>query len=222
MNVEQLNPRKTALELASIEDPPVNPNHMSAQRYAQLVNSIRKNGWLQEPLVARLIYPDPDPDVGDTFQVVDGYHRLRAARELEWSHVGVILIDATPEQARALQISLNRLRGELNLSEVGESIEVLLKAGWKPEELDVTGFTQDEVERLVELNQADEDMTADAARELGGQADEDAAAKKPKPYVLELTFATADELKFIKRKLRKAAKPSKDLAVGLKKLVDGA
>jgi len=218
------HPTRTTLPLSELADPPDNPNHMPVDKYLALRDAIAHAGWLQPPLVAELTDYDPDIDTSP-YVIVDGVHRCRAGRELELGTVEVVKITASRAEARALQLTLNRLRGELNLVEVGASLELLVTAGWTADDLNLTGFSQHEVDQMLELASAaategQGDIVQGAAAALTDDDDEPPA--KHKPFSLEVTFATATELKAVKKALRKAAKPSKDLAVGLKRLIEGA
>jgi ParB-like chromosome segregation protein Spo0J len=94
------------LELGRVRCPP--PGRVETIR-----RDLATNGQLT-PLVARLA-AEQRPSL------LDGFKRLRAARELGWSHLEVGLIEASAATALALMLSLNRRFG---LSQLEEALVV--------------------------------------------------------------------------------------------------
>ncbi len=111
------------LELGRVRCPP--PARVEALRL-----DLGRHGQLS-PLVARL-QPEGPP------QLLDGFKRLRAAREMGWATLKVGCLETTPSTALALMLSLNRRFG---LSPVEEALVV--------RELVSTGLTGVEVGRLL-------------------------------------------------------------------------
>ncbi len=101
------------LELGRVRCPP--PGRVETLR-----RDLATNGQLT-PLVARL-QPEERPSL------LDGFKRLRAARELGWSHLKVGCIEVSASTALALMVSLNRRFG---LSQVEEALVVreLIRGG---------------------------------------------------------------------------------------------
>jgi ParB family transcriptional regulator, chromosome partitioning protein len=77
-----------------------------------LAESIREQGILQPLLVRRM---------GETFQLIAGERRLRAAREAGLSHVPVIIRDLTDEQVLEVSIIENIQRQNLNVLEEADA-----------------------------------------------------------------------------------------------------
>lgn len=199
---------------SSLVEPDRNPNHMPAAVYEQLVTDIREIGFLQ-PVLAE--------EIGDVLRIVDGCHRVRAAKEAGVKTIPVIVANFTdnPKLAQVIQIAMNRLRGELNLAEVAQTLADLAAEGWTRDEMRLTGFTESELTDLLATSaRTDEDVMENAK----GQSEEPAgdAEGAAKPYALELLFATKAELMKAKRGLKKAAGVGNELSVGLLALLDGA
>jgi len=106
VHIEEMNLESLGLELGRVRCPP-------PARVETLQRELAKNGQLT-PLVARL-QPQGPP------QLLDGFKRLRAARELGWRTLKVGCLEATPATALALMLSLNRRFG---LSQVEEALVV--------------------------------------------------------------------------------------------------
>lgn len=185
-----------------------NPNRMDAEQFDQLVSMIKANGFLQ-PLLAR-------KSGRGKYTVIDGHHRLRAAREA--GVLGelpvVVVAKADDHRALAMGIGMNRARGELDIALAVETLRRVHEATeWTADELSVlSGFTADEITSLV--LEADSNVV-DLGDVAAGASTEDASEAAPRPYVLEITFSDRDKYKLARRKLRRAAGAGNDLSVGL-------
>ena len=106
VKLEEMKLDALGLELGRVRCPP-------PARVEAIGRELASHGQLT-PLVARL-QPKGPP------QLLDGFKRLRAARELGWMTLKVGCLEATPETALALMLSLNRRFG---LSQVEEALVV--------------------------------------------------------------------------------------------------
>lgn len=106
VQLEEMKLDALGLELGRVRCPP-------PTRVETIQRDLATNGQLT-PLIARL-QPADQP------QLLDGFKRLRAARELGWSTLKVGCLEATPTTALALMMSLNRRFG---LSPVEEALVV--------------------------------------------------------------------------------------------------
>jgi len=194
--------------LSDLREPEANPNQMSAEAFGLLVHGIECEGFLQ-PVLAR--------DQGDgTLRIVDGVHRARAAKAVGMTHVPAVVLppEYPVEKERLLQIAMNRLRGELDLTQVAATFAELLR-GLEDVDLTLSGFGQHEIDALVrataDINATD--LLNESARDISigkGGGDEDAGV-----FELLVQFRTADELKAVKRALKKAAGKNKTLGEAL-------
>lgn len=95
--------------------------------------------------------------------VIAGHARLAAARKLKMAEVPVIVLDhLTPTQRRALVLADNRLA--LNAGWDDEMLRVEL-ASLKEDDfdLDIVGFTNDEIEDLLAPEETNQGLTGDDA-----------------------------------------------------------
>lgn len=194
-----------------IKERAVNPNVMAPERYKLLVEAIRAMGFLQ-PILVRAM--------GDgTYQVVDGHHRLRAARELGMTDVPCVVVEPGmygDEEVNALAIGMNRLRGDLDLALVAESMAALAQAGWSTDDLSVTGFTAGEVNDLLRSVAAlGEDVMVQPAAEPDPEEPVDPATQ----WLLEIVFNDQKKYKAARKALRKAAGEGGELADGLMNII---
>ena len=83
-----------------------NPNAMSPAIYGQLVENIKTRGFKSAIYVL--------PANGDgIYEIVDGEHRWRAAKEAGQKELPCVVLPATEAQAKMDCITMNQLRGDL-------------------------------------------------------------------------------------------------------------
>jgi ParB/RepB/Spo0J family partition protein len=80
-----------------------NVNKMDTARYEKLKRYLERERFL-EPIVARPVGPD-------TYEIIGGEHRWRAAQELGYSHIPCAVVELNDKQARIASINLNELAG---------------------------------------------------------------------------------------------------------------
>ena len=207
MTSKKIDVREIPID-ALVEDPS-NPNRMEPNDYAMLRAAIGRVGFLQ-PILVRAD--------GAQFRIVDGHHRARAAKEVGLERVTAVIWDGTEEMRRALQIGMNRMRGELDLGIVAQELAALADLGWNADDLVVTGFTGSELDALLEAaRQTDEDIMDEGVGKL--RLDPEENDEEVRAFTLELSFASAEELKAARRALKKAAKQGEQLADGLLRII---
>jgi DNA modification methylase len=123
------------LPIESLRPDPFNPRKISGEQLQTLMRSIEEFGFVDPVIVRR-----------SDLAVIGGHQRLAAARRLRLKEVPVVLVDVSPEQAKLLNLALNRISGEWD-----ESILVRLLSHLDELSLDltVTGFAQDELAGLL-------------------------------------------------------------------------
>jgi ParB family chromosome partitioning protein len=195
--------------------PHPNPNKMRPEQYEALKSAITRFGFAQ-PVTVRAM------DNGLGFEMVDGHHRWQAAQELGLEQIPARVITCNAGEARILAISLNRVRGSLDLAEVGSVFTEVLE-GWAGSfsaaaDLTPAGFSTDEIDDLLRIASDNVDPTATAL--AGGDAtapelDEEEDEERPKPFLIEIEFADRAQYQAARRALKRAAGKGKDLAAGL-------
>lgn len=113
-----------------------NPNAMDAEDYASLVRLIKREGAVLQPIL-----------VDESFEIIDGEHRARAAAEAGLKAVSAVVVTSTRADSIRRTLSMNRLRGRA----VDDIVTLLLREldMTAPELADCTGFTQTEIEMLL-------------------------------------------------------------------------
>jgi ParB-like chromosome segregation protein Spo0J len=189
---------------------PVNANKMDAETYQRLVAAMKTLGPNLQPV---LVVP-----LGSTkYHIVDGHHRVEAAREAGYADILVAIADLDDAERALLGLSMNRMRGEVDLHVASEILTELVDDGMDAALLALAGFGDQELTALLASQTETEIPPADV------DSDFDEPARVETPFLLEVTFKTRDDLKRVKRALKRAAgKGSDDLGAGLLRLVSGS
>jgi DNA modification methylase len=129
--------------IGELHPDPVNPRRISDQELEALTRSIREFGLI-DPIIVRK----------EDKTIIGGHQRLLAARRLGYEKVPVVFIDLSLEQARLLNIALNKISGSFDQELLGRLLNDLNKV---PDlDLTLSGFGEDELKKLLrELNARD-------------------------------------------------------------------
>lgn len=174
--------------------PTKNPNVMEPHVFEALCESIRTDGFLQPLLVVQ---------EGNDTVLIDGVHRSKAASKVGLKQVHAVL---APDRARAevLRIALNKMRGELDLTEVGHQMQLLIDSGLTEDDLTLTGFASWEIEALLEST-ADLDET-----DLDGADITPPAPEKPKTYNLTIKFQSESDRAAVRDAMQQTGEETPD------------
>ncbi len=212
-------PTEPVLEMVAldrVDEPATNPNEMTDEDFAALVNAISSEGFLQ-PILGQEV-----PAEGGTFRlrIVDGVHRTRAARVAGLDSVPAVMLppDYPAEKARLLQIGMNRMRGSLDLTAVAKTLADIESIGGF--DLTLSGYPADEIDTLVMALQpvSLDDLLSDDGGGPSANPDLSADEGTDKLYELTVAFSSAADLRKARSVLRKAGGKSKDMAAGFKRL----
>jgi ParB/RepB/Spo0J family partition protein len=136
--VERSN-RPHKLRCDRIQPHPLNPRRDFDQAELQsLADSMTEHGLIEPIIVRRLANKN-------LFELIAGERRLRAATLAGWSHIAVIVRDATDSEALALQLIENLQRKDLNAIEKARGLEQLCR----PESESGAGKSQRDVAQLI-------------------------------------------------------------------------
>lgn len=109
MKAPQLITSKAELPLSQI-DLGTRLRPVSEAGVATIIASLREVGQMTNPVVVRQLRRGGKI----IYMVVDGAHRMAAAKELGWDHVPVRVFECTDDQARIMEIDGNLSGAELN------------------------------------------------------------------------------------------------------------
>jgi len=100
--------------------------HFDEAELAELEASIREHGII-EPLIVRRVPSSSGEAHRDTFELIAGERRWRAAQRANLKEVLVVVKDVSPKAAFELALVENLQRADLNPIEIAEAYERLLK-----------------------------------------------------------------------------------------------
>lgn len=125
------------IKISELKRAGYNPRKISPEEMEKLKSSIKKFGYI-EPIIMNQ----------RTGNIVAGHQRMQALEELKQEEVDVITIDIHENEEKALNVALNKIRGdwdEQKLTELLASIE-----NDQEELLKFTGFGEKEIAALLE------------------------------------------------------------------------
>ena len=132
-------PESTALEITNLpirdlRPDPANPRRISDEELESLTRSIREFGLI-DPIIARR----------EDKVVIGGHQRLIAARKLGLKQVPVVLVDLSADQARLLNLALNRISGSWDQELLAR---LLTDLNAVPDvDMSLSGFSEDELQK---------------------------------------------------------------------------
>lgn len=211
------------------ELPGTNPNVMTEEEYAALRESIRVareereenptlpsgDRDLQPILVRRFLGPGPKGGTVARYQVVDGWHRARAHRDLGYPEVeAVVRGEWSEDEARAWRLALNKNRGHLELRRVADELAHLTLSSALPDLPAMTGYAEEEIAELLRAVSARDEVqpVGDLPGELPEEEEPEAAGA-----TLEIVLRDKRTRGRMMRALRKVG--GGDLGEGLEALV---
>lgn len=134
--------------MSSVEANDYNPNSVAPPEMKLLRLSIEADGYTQ-PVVVWEVEPG-------AYEVVDGFHRYRIAKELGLSHLPAVVInqDRTERNDRiASTIRHNRARGKHQVGQMSEIVQELARRNWSDKKISrELGMEPDEVLRLKQIS----------------------------------------------------------------------
>lgn len=207
--------------IADLVPAPVNANEMDPDTYASLVASMKLLGPdLQPPLVVPEVGPGSaldktyQPGLTGRYHIVDGHHRIDAAREAGYTDMLVAVADLDEGERSLLGLGMNRMRGNLNLTTASEVLTGLVDEGVDRALLVLSGFSEGETTTLLAAG-TDDGPTPELP------PDDPEPDRPPAPFLLEVTFTSREDLKEVRRAIKRAAGKGRELAEGLLRLVRG-
>ena len=129
-----------------------NPRVIEKHDFNALIRSIKEFG-IVEPIVANC-----------NNQIIGGHQRLRACQELGITSIPVFFVDIGKEKEKILNLALNRIHGDWDEQKLSEIIYDLEN---QPDiDLSLSGFSDKEINDLIEETMIDIPETFDLAKEI--------------------------------------------------------
>ena len=154
-SLSQNKPEFCWLKCEALMPNPWNPNRMNSEQFKKLKSEIQSRGMIL-PLVVR-----PLDSEKKKFQIIDGEHRWKIARELKLKSLPCIVVSLDDIQAQIKTLQLNRLRGEddpLLLARLLRELDFNLEREELYHQLPYDQFEIDHLLHLIELNENPKDQ----------------------------------------------------------------
>jgi DNA modification methylase len=129
--------------IADLRPDPFNPRRISDGELEALTRSIQQFG-LVDPIIVRR----------EDRTIIGGHQRLVAAARLGLETAPVIYVDLSPEQAKLLNLALNRISGEWDQELLARMLADL--QGTPDVDISLSGFEEDEIAKLLKTLDARE------------------------------------------------------------------
>jgi len=123
------------INLSLLKPDVFNPRRISDAELEKLTRSIQKFGFV-DPIIVRK----------EDLTIIGGHQRTQAARRLGYEEVPCVLLDVSLEDARLLNVGLNKIGGEFDNEMLSRLLADLGGAG---ADLSLTGFDDDEIGKLL-------------------------------------------------------------------------
>ena len=124
-----------------------NPNDMKYKAFNLLVEHIKQDGRMNQPVLVVPIGGDEDHD----FEIVDGEHRWRAAQAAGLQNIAVVVVNYDQDQSKMRSISFNQIKGEYIPLKMAKLLADLQDRHSAEEIQRMTGIQEDEFKSLAEL-----------------------------------------------------------------------
>ncbi len=124
------------VDIETLRPDPANPRKIGDAELEALTRSLREYGFVQPVIALR-----------SDNTVVGGHQRLLAARKLGIKHVPVVYVDLPLEQARLMNLALNKISGEWDEDLLAHLIADLSSVA--DLDLSLSAFSEDELEKLL-------------------------------------------------------------------------
>lgn len=136
MSIEGPSRNIVYVPVEKLREMPGNPRTISAKEMEDLKRSLRTFGF-SDPII---VYAGPEKEhVGE---IIGGHQRWKAARALGFRKVPAILWKGPYVRARQFNVALNKVHGDWDMDKLYAFLSDL-------PDVDVTGFTKEEVEALM-------------------------------------------------------------------------
>ena len=129
MKIEQV-------DVDSLKPASYNPRSIDAEEMASLKRSLKQFGFVDPAIIRK-----------KDKMIIGGHQRVAAAKELGFETVPVIIMDVTANDAKLLNVALNKISGDWDDIKLANLLKEL-KYDSSVDEL-LTGFSEEELDTLL-------------------------------------------------------------------------
>ena len=166
---------------------PDNPNRMSKVNLKKLAGHIKESGDY-EPVVVRR-----HPEKEGFYEILNGHHRTKVLRELNYTAVDCVVWDVSDERAMMLLATLNRLNGRDDVIKRAKLVKELNEKFDMKELTAALPETKEAIEKLKTIS------TSEAVLQM-----QDFEIPETLVYIV-----TAEQKAFVKKIVKEAIEPDK-------------
>jgi len=170
------------IKISELKELPDNPTEMDQETFEFLVREIKKKGFLQPILITSDNY------------IIDGAHRVAAAKILKIYEVPAVIIDAKKHEIQIDRIAMNKIKGSMSPLKLAQNIYDLQKLydGKKLEML--ISFKENEQNDLLKLLKLPDNMDSIIQKQIEQE-------EKGMPIILSFVVSN-DQNKTIQKALK--------------------
>ena len=133
------------VDIDSLKPASYNPRNIDAEEMASLKRSLKQFGFVDPAIIRK-----------KDNMIIGGHQRIEAAKNLGWDKVPVIVMDVSANDAKLLNVALNKISGDWDDVKLASLLKEL-KYDSSVDEL-LTGFSEEELDTLLwDLGQDDLD-----------------------------------------------------------------
>ena len=133
------------VDIDSLKPASYNPRNIDAEEMESLKRSLKQFGFVDPAIIRK-----------KDNMIIGGHQRIQAAKELGWETAPVIIMDVSANDAKLLNVALNKISGDWDDVKLANLLKEL-KYDKSVDEL-LTGFSEEELDTLLwDLGQDDLD-----------------------------------------------------------------
>ena len=183
------------IEVGRLKPNPWNPNRMADDMYHKLKAYIKREG-LVEPIVVR--------PLGDTYQILGGYHRWKIATELGYDTVPCAVVELDDRRAKILSINLNEMKGQSVSSLLSELVHDLSQESSLEDLESQLPYSEAELKDALELMKIPDGLDSLLDEEVE-------RAERDRPHILSFVV---DDVETVEQAIEKASQAAGGLTRG--------
>lgn len=119
---------------------PWNPNVMEEDKFSILVENIRQEGFMLQPILAT-----PSKEVEGKYTIIDGEHRWKASKEAGVKTIDAVVISSSLVESQLKTLGFNNLRGVNDRVKMGMLLDKLITEIGRDVVMEKTGLTALEI-----------------------------------------------------------------------------
>lgn len=173
---EEIISQVELIDIDSLRPNEYNPNEMTADSFQVLVDDIKENGFVAQPIV-----------INELNEIINGEHRWKAAKLLGYDHVPIVRFNPVDEDhQKMLTIGWNSKHGEFNPTKLAQLVLDLSQRHSLDELAIKLGYSEEQIKDKLAMSQ----VTPEFMEQIKKQAEE---RQKETPTVMNFAVNPEEE-----------------------------